>query len=147
MNDNPDTLQFMYTMRKLLFRKSVKPSINANCTDEDYEPSPILEFRSAKRSPSTLQDSNSEQNETDKIDTLLQLIERTNVSDFRNNILYYISGYIVGKMLDKVTCEYCKAALLTKRNHEDHVYFVDIFVIFHLLQHLSIEAVSSMLLE
>lgn len=35
-NNNPNALQFRYAMRKLLYRNSVKPSINANCTDDDF---------------------------------------------------------------------------------------------------------------
>ncbi|CAH2088987.1 unnamed protein product [Euphydryas editha] len=93
-------------MRKLLFRNSIRPSINANCTDDNYESSPIFEFRSAKRSQATLQVSSSEQNEEDSIDSLVQLIERTNDSDFKNNILYYIAGYIVGKIITKILFQF-----------------------------------------
>lgn len=29
-NDNPDALQFMYAMRKLLFRNNIQPSVNVS---------------------------------------------------------------------------------------------------------------------
>lgn len=123
-NDNPTALQFMFIMRKLLFRNSVKPSINANCTNPDYENSAILEFRSAKRS---IVDENSttDENETDNSDVLMYLLDRNNLSDYKNNILYYISGYIVMKILDKLTCQHCQALLITHRT-QDHDYLIDV---------------------
>lgn len=120
-NDNPSALQSMFIMRKLLFRNSVRPSINANCTNPDYENSAILEIRSAKRS--IVEDNNTtEENETDKSDVLMQLVDRANLSDYKNNILYYISGYIVMKILDN-----CRALLITHRIHKDHDYLIDVF--------------------
>lgn len=47
-NDNPNALQFRYTLRKLLYRNTVQPSINANCTSDNYQLTPVLEFRSKK---------------------------------------------------------------------------------------------------
>lgn len=124
-NDNPTALQFMFTMRKLLFRNSVRPSINANCTNPDYENSAILEFRSAKRS--IVEDDNTtEENETDNSDVLMHLVDRTDLSDYKNNILYYISGYIVMKIVDKLTCQHCRALLITHRTHKDHDYLIDV---------------------
>lgn len=124
-NDNPTALQFMFIMRKLLFRNSVRPSINANCTNPDYENSAILEFRSAKRS--IVEDDNTtEENETDKSDVLMHLVDRTDLSDYKNNILYYISGYIVMKIVDKLTCQHCRALLITHRTHNDHGYLIDV---------------------
>lgn len=124
-NDNPTALQFMFIMRKLLFRNSVRPSINANCTNPDYENSAILEFRSAKRS--IVEDDNTtEENETDNSDVLMHLVDRTDLSDYKNNILYYISGYIVMKIVDKLTCQHCRALLITHRTHKDHDYLIDV---------------------
>lgn len=124
-NDNPTALQFMFIIRKLLFRNSVRPSINANCTNPDYENSAILEFRSAKRS--IVEDDNTtEENETDKSDVLMHLVDRTDLSDYKNNILYYISGYIVMKIVDKLTCQHCRALLITHRTHNDHGYLIDV---------------------
>ncbi|CAH2091914.1 unnamed protein product [Euphydryas editha] len=122
-NDNPTALEFMFIMRKLLFRNSVRPSVNANCTNLDYENSAILEFRSAKRS--IVEDNNTKENETDKSDVLMHLMDRTNLSNYKNNILYYISGYIAMKILDKLTCEHCRALLISHRTHRDHDYLID----------------------
>lgn len=124
-NDNPTALEFMFIMRKLLFRNSVRPSINANCTNPEYENSAILEFRSAKRSIVEDNDMTVE-NETDTSDVLMHLVDRTDLSDYKNNILYYISGYIVMKILNKLTCQHCRALLITHRTHKDHDYLIDV---------------------
>lgn len=47
-NNNPNVLQFRYTLRKLLYRNSIKPSMNGNCTDDDFQLSSILKFRTKK---------------------------------------------------------------------------------------------------
>ena len=49
-NDNPNSLQFMWTMRKLLFRNTVSPSINGNCIIDNTESLSIVDFRTEKRS-------------------------------------------------------------------------------------------------
>lgn len=128
-NDNPSALQVRYALRKLLFRNSVTPSINANCTSDDYETTPVLEFRNAERSiiDSPISTPVQNDNEEHEIECLLQLVEATSLTEYKNNVLYYIAGYIVNKLLEKMSCRYCISALLSnKLINKEHDYAVDI---------------------
>lgn len=124
-NNNPNALQFRYAMRKLPYRNSVKPSINANCTDDDFELTPILEFRSQKRIIEKNQEDDDLQDENE-IEILFNYMQSINLSDYKNNILYYIAGHFVNKMLNKITCQHCRDALIISKDNCDHSYFVDI---------------------
>ncbi|CAH0719242.1 unnamed protein product, partial [Brenthis ino] len=88
------------------------------------------EFRSNKRlQKSDFQRDNTDDEDRDEesqVKKWLEQIEGIHLSYYKNNILYYISGYIVNKMLDKTTCEYCRSALLVKRQHKDHNYVIDV---------------------
>lgn len=128
-NDNPSALQVRYALRKLLFKNSVTPSVNANCTFVDYETSPILEFRNTQRSilDSSIPTLDQTQNEREQIEYLLRLVEAASLSEYKNNVLYYIGGYIVTKLLNKITCRHCQGALLGNRSiNKEHDYSVDI---------------------
>lgn len=120
-NDNPSAMQFRYIVRKLLYKNSIKPSINANCTTDDYELTPVLEFRNKKRA--ILEECNKDQSTS--IDDLLDLVDNACVSDFKLNVIYYIAGYIVNGMIDKISCSNCREVLLDHKTI-DHNYCVDI---------------------
>ena len=58
---------------------------------------------------------------------LAQQLEEKNHSEFVENILYYISGYIVAKLIKSITCAACKNCLIsrslsTPRQLIDHDY-------------------------
>lgn len=114
-------MQFRYILRKLLYKNSIKPSINANCTTDDYELTPVLEFRNKKRA--IVEECNKDQSTS--IDDLLDLVDKACVSDFKLNIIFYIAGYIVNGMMGKISCPYCRVVLLDHKTI-DHNYCVDI---------------------
>lgn len=118
LNDNPSSLQFRYTLRKLLFRNSVEPSVNANCgTEDDFEMTPVLEFRHPKRAIIE----NAEASEDQLID-LLFYVDNEDFSYYKNNILYYMAGCCAKKISEKLSCKHCLAALFINKEHDDHDY-------------------------
>lgn len=123
-NDNPSALQFRYIMRKLLFRNSVQPTVSANIIADEgsIQTTPVLEFKYPKRSNSSQANLEVDEN----IDQLMDQISRTSISDFKDNILYYIAGYITNKLSKKNSCAYCIAALFKLKEQCDHNYAVDI---------------------
>lgn len=126
-NNNPNALQFRYALRKLLYRNSVKPSLSANCIDTEFELSPVLEPRSQKRTiHENHEDGDDDDNDEQVVEILLNRIESINMSDYKNNILYYIAGYFVNKMLNNISCPHCRDALVIRKDDFDHSYFVDV---------------------
>lgn len=127
-NNNPNCLQLKWSLRQLLFRNSVKPSSNANCsTDEYYESIPVLESRKHEESminSDTIVESSNE-NES-HLEHLSDLMNSDNISSLQQNILYYITGCIVRTLLLKIKCEYCHKFLLKDTyNDIEHCYAKD----------------------
>lgn len=123
-NNNPNALQFKFALRKLLYRNSIKPSMNANCTDDEFELSPILGFGNEKRS--VIEAHSTDLHEEEQLDVLMYYVDSITISDYKMNILYYIAGHFIDKMLDKISCQYCRDALVMPKERFDHTYFVDI---------------------
>lgn len=106
-------------MRQLLFRNSITASPNANCGEFGKYSTPAFEFRTEKRQAQEIQfeDGNNE------INTLIEYLNKKSLSDFQENVLYYISGYIVRSLINNSTCNYCNNIMLFKENIE-HDYTV-----------------------
>lgn len=100
-NDNPNALQFKYIMRKLLFRNSIRPSIYANWTTPEYEISQILEFRSAERS--TVEEKTEEADENDQYEVLINLMAKTDLSEFKNNIITHAKSLTLNNIGQRAT--------------------------------------------
>ena len=45
-------------------------------------------------------------------------------TEFIDNVLYYISGFIVAKVLTNINCQFCKQRVREQlgRNRPDHIY-------------------------
>lgn len=108
LNDNPSSLQFRYTLRKLLFRNSVEPSVNANCgTEDDFEMTPVLEFRHPKRAIIE----NVEASEDEQLDLMFYL-NNEQFSYYKNNVLYYMAGCCAKKNIRKIKLQTLSCCLI-----------------------------------
>jgi hypothetical protein len=108
-NDNPNCLQFRWALRKLLFRNTVQPSVNANCTNNDQDSIPIFELGVSKDFQ------HSESHIDNDITGFVDVIDNLVLSPIKENILYYISGYILKKMLVKNSCCHCHSLVMTSK--------------------------------
>lgn len=130
-NNNPNCLQLKWALRQLFFKNSVKSSFKANCCREDYESFFIFNFRKDERSTSSSyhNDENLKKNlkkYENFLTTLFDLMESVKINFLQHNILYYITGCIIHKLLTKIECIYCHALLLTDTNNNiDHSYALD----------------------
>lgn len=118
-NNNPDIQQVLWAVRRLLYKNSIRPSLNANCLADDFESSPILEYRSRKRA---ICEDSSKDDSSDS-DKLLDALNNINLSDYQENILYYITGYIISQFMKKCDCFHCHDILLL--HVSDHNYTVN----------------------
>jgi len=118
-NNNPDVQQVLWAVRRLLYKNSVRPSLNANCLSDDFESSLILDFRSHKR---TICENNSKDNFPNS-DELLDALNNINLSHYQENILYYITGNIISQFMRKSNCLHCHDILLLQA--PDHNYIVN----------------------
>ncbi|CAH2088525.1 unnamed protein product [Euphydryas editha] len=108
LNDNPSSLQFRYTLRKLLFRNSVEPSVNANCgIEDDFEMTPVLEFRHSKRAIIE----NAEASEDEQLDLMFYL-DNEKFSYYKNNVLYYMAGCCAKKNIRQIKLQTLSCCLV-----------------------------------
>lgn len=122
-NNNPNALQFRYTIRKLLFRNSIKSSNNINCIQFDTDPlGSVFDLTwKKKRKETIVHEENSEtDDENNNTDTSI-ILQNTPIilQKLQENMLYYISGYVV-KKLKNINCYSCAEALL--QNNTEHNY-------------------------
>lgn len=88
-NNNPNVLKFQTAMRQLLLINLVSPSYAANCVELDNTGfGSIFEIRWKKRK--------SEENIDEDVELPDFLFcENNNVNILKDNILYYVSGFII----------------------------------------------------
>lgn len=120
-NNNPNSLQLKWSLRQLLFRNSVSSSVNANCTNFTTYCTPTFEFRSEGRRK--LEVSNDSQ-DMEEVNSLVKCLAKRNLTDFQENVIFYISGYIVRNLINLSTCTHCNEILLYKNKplNDDHSY-------------------------
>ncbi|KAF0715996.1 THAP domain-containing protein 1-like isoform X5, partial [Aphis craccivora] len=118
-NNNPNCIQFKHTLRQLLFTRNITVN-SGNCCDFDALEDEILEFRSEKRSMMSVQEETTFDDDESEIQTYLDQLNNLQLGEYVNDILDYISGYIIRSMVKKLSCTFCIKALT---NHQsDHTY-------------------------
>lgn len=111
----------------MLFKNSVVSSTNANCTGFDEYCTPAFEFRSSNRQKQELSSAENNDQDLDKIISFMNCLGDKTLTDFQENIIYYIAGYIVRNLIKQSTCTHCNEILLNKNSNnnqisEDHSY-------------------------
>lgn len=117
-NNNPNVQQFKSCMKQILHKNAVSISPYANCSalDNDYYSGFDLKW-ARRQTPvnDNLPDNmleNSIEEFSNKVSCLIESKEET----ITNNILYYISGYIVRKIVNLIPCENCGFLLSNSNN-------------------------------
>jgi len=117
-NNNPNALQLKYIIKKVLLKNAISLSSAANCTlfhDDNSEIGKLFSIRLPKcrlRKKVEIEDDFSDMPlDLSKIATL------DKYSFYRYNILYYIAGYIVFKLIPFVECQDCCSALTSNDEH------------------------------
>ena len=124
-NNNPNCLQFKYAMRKMLLRNAITASKNANCQSFSGVAShTIIPFFHSRKHKAPLNNPiEADVNTADKVHSALQntpeeimMLEHfntTTTSEFLANVLFYIGGYVVSKLVPEIECSSCKSCLLS----------------------------------
>lgn len=107
----------------MLYKNSVKSSVNANCIDFGSLCSPIMEFRSDKRS--IIDNHTSINDDSDDFSDFL-IDSNVNLNTLQENILYYISGFVVRKLVNSINCDACINILFNTTSKPDHSYSADL---------------------
>ena len=130
-NNNPNCLQMKYALRKMLMRNAITASRNANCVNFTGCNNLIPLFHTRKHKTdinkdseqATVPDQDPEQ-EDNSMSMMLQHLQKGH-SEFISNVLFYIAGCIVFKLIDDLSCSECKRCLLPipkETSLDDHDY-------------------------
>lgn len=123
-NNNPNILEFKYAMRRLLTKNYIQAGQNGNCTNFNENIGSIYSL-ARKNKTVAVQNYDSELNKMELDDetenklvesgvkTLMEIGNTTN-KDLIENILWYIAGFLVRKIVTKVHCDTCIDALVEK---------------------------------
>lgn len=107
-NNNPNVQQFKCALRKLMYRNCVQTSKSGNCLlmDENRQ-NCILSFSNA------VHEEVEEEVDSTSYNMVCEMLKNYEVSYYKENILYYVCGFIVKKIDAKITCTECSRMLLT----------------------------------
>ena len=113
-NNNPNCLQMKYALRKMMMRNAITASQNANCVDFTGSNGIIPVFHKRKHNSDDSQaEITTVQENSPEINHMLEHLDQEQHSEFVSNVLYYIAGYIVSQMINKISCAECKRCLIS----------------------------------
>ncbi|KYM93987.1 THAP domain-containing protein 9 [Cyphomyrmex costatus] len=118
-NNNPNVLQFQYAMRQILLKNDIKSSTNSNCLHLDSDPiGSVFQFIWKKKKQENDAIFNSIDDESDDETEIINDRSISNYGILKENILFYIGGYIIKKILSQIDCDTCASNLQKeKSNH------------------------------
>ena len=118
-NNNPNVLQFKYALQRLLLRNSIEPAKTGNCTpfvDVLHQPNGLFVVRSKRHQVSEAGNISVPDSELEKCDHMLSQLDAGSSHDLLDNILFYICGFVIQQILQKLKCVSCRSALLLDPN-------------------------------
>ena len=97
----------------MLMKNAVTASKNANCVDFTGCNSiiPIFHTRKHRASPINTEPTQDKMSD-ESMNKLCEQFHKERHSEFTTNVLFYIAGYIVSKLIDNLPCPACKQSLL-----------------------------------
>jgi len=122
-NNNPNVLQFKYAMRQILLRNEIRGSANSNCLHLDSDPSgTIFQFIWKKKQQNINFESTDDIDENNNKITIVNDYAVSNYGVLKENILFYIGGYIVKKLLSHIDCYTCASSLQKQKSDHNYVH-------------------------
>lgn len=103
-NNNPNCIQFKNTLKQLLFTRNMTVQ-SGNCCDFHEYDDEVLEFRFEKRNIKSVQSETCQEDENEN-QVYLQQLNSTHLGEYMEDILSYISRFIVRNMLKKLACSF-----------------------------------------
>ena len=123
-NNNPNVSQLKSSLKRILLRNNIIGSKHANCltfADDSTANGSIFSLKWSKRK-SPVQDADSQQNNNDYDDCELTIfMNKNSFTYYKDAALEYIAGYVVKKMLLKISCGVCANSIINRDIYE-HSY-------------------------
>lgn len=113
---NPSCLQFYYIYRKLLVNKRVKAGENGNCQDDETDIICTETFEIAENSN---QLGNLNDDDQEFVQCFDNNLEDVCISDYVDDVVKYLSGFVQRSILRQLTCNGCKNAIQSSSQSEN----------------------------
>ena len=118
-NNNPNVIQFKSSLKRILLRNSIIGSKYANCEAFDSNSvGSVFSLKWNKHSSPIEEVDFSQDFEEEDIKHILE----GNNSVYKEAILSYIAGYIIRRILKRISCSICSSALVNSFSLQDHSY-------------------------
>lgn len=131
-NNNPNVMQFKYAMKQILMRNCLAASKSENCIALDSDPiGSVFSFKWHKKENDNDLYNNFDDNELVENNITIAEVEKLNINskmplnnELRDNILYYIGGYVLKRFLPYIHCDSCvNSLILTQSEHNYSHYY------------------------
>ena len=114
-NNIPYVLQLLYALKRLFIRNSIEPSNTGNCTHFDNtlcEPNRLFDFPSKwnQHQETTIDYNDNEENYS--CERMLLQFDQELPNELQDNVLYYISEFVIRVLITKLECMECIGELL-----------------------------------
>ena len=109
-NNNPNVLQIMYSLRRLLIRNSIESSNTGNCTHFDdalCEPNGLFHFPSKQNQHQETTIDYNDNEENYSCERMLIQLDQASPNELQDSVLYYISGFVIRALISKLKCKEC----------------------------------------
>ena len=126
-NNNPNVIQFRTALKLILIKNSILVSSKGNCLCfESKSIGSLFSLKwSKRRSPLAELNSDAIPKQASEVDEELRLLlDGVNISFITENILYYISGWVLRNIITTIDCQECAESLLMHHtpSNPDHMY-------------------------
>lgn len=124
-NNNPTARQFIAAYKKILVHVELQNSDKGNCTS--LEKISILNCSSAveRINKTSARDEENEPNNVDDVDVFLEFTEiQDHLTEFTNQAIGHIGGYIVRCLMKRIKCNICVNGLVTNKVTYFHKFIV-----------------------
>jgi len=114
-NNNPNVTQFRVAMKQILIKNAISTSSAANCTALDTDCiGSLFEYKWTRRANKLIENSDTYHTDinSDYLHDMSAPLDSNINNELKNNILYYIAGYIVTKLLKLLKCVSCANSLI-----------------------------------
>ena len=130
-NNNLNTLQFKYAMRNLLLQNSIVASSKANVMSfNEYCTGSLFSLKWTKHRSPIQEDPQDDEVSDEEAKALSENLDKIALSDFTENIIYYIAGFIVRNVMKNLDCSQCSEALTLDCTADEHDYVPAPFSLF-----------------
>lgn len=119
-NNNPNVLQLNFALKQILLKNDISPSCAANSAIFENDPSGnIFEIEWKKKKKNSEYEGEDDEEDVMETDFDTNIVSCSNNNTYlKENVLYYIGGFVIRKIVKKISCVECREGLVMNCSSE-----------------------------